>query len=141
MRHSLLALLVTPLLAGCAMHRASSQARVSQDTQGRYEIQLVSVEWCAGGPCNFPQWPHREYGSYWIYTDTTNGTVSADCLTLAYGSWDNFRTTEGGPLRGTVSFSGRRVRVALELPAYPDGTHLEYYEKFRLNGTYTLQAQ
>ncbi|MGD0263282.1 MAG: hypothetical protein ABSD29_26260 [Verrucomicrobiota bacterium] len=108
---------------------------------GRYEIQLSSVEWVAGGPCNFPQWPRRDYSDYWIYTDSMNGVVSADRVTIAYHGWDNFRLTREGPLQGSVSFFDGRVRVALKTPAFPDGVHLKYYMKFPLNGIYTLQPQ
>src|ERR1039458_2233067 len=52
------------LLGGCAEHRGSSVAYVSQPSPGRYEARLVSVQVVAGGPCNFPQWPHREYVTY-----------------------------------------------------------------------------
>jgi hypothetical protein len=142
MRYVLPLLFGVLLLAGCATHRASSQALVSRTSQGRYELQLLSVEWCAGGPCNFPQWPHREYLNYWIYTDTTNGVVSADRVTVAYGrAGDSFRPTQEGPLHGSVSFSNGRVLVALQTPAFPDGEHLKYYQEFRLNGTYTLRPQ
>jgi hypothetical protein len=142
MRHLLPTLLGVLVLAGCSTHRASSHALVSRNSLGRYEIQLLSVEWCAGGPCNFPQWPHREYLSYWIYTDTTNGVVPADRVTVAYGhAGDSFRPTQEGPLHGSVSFSNDRVLVNLQTPAFPDGEHLKCYQKFGLNGTYTMQWQ
>ena len=142
MRYLLPTVLGALLFAGCTTHRANSQALVSRIAQGRYEVQLLSVEWCAGGPCNFPQWPHREYLNYWICTDTTNGVVPADHVTVAYGhAGDSFRPTQEGPLHGSVSFTSGHVVVDLQTPAFPDGEHLKYYQKFRLNGTYTLQSQ
>ena len=142
MRSAILILLVAALFAGCSLHRANSQALLSHNVkEGRYEIQLQSVETVAGGPCNFPQWPHRVYQNYWIYTDTTNGIVPADHVTIAFHGWDNVRLTQQGPLHGSVSFSDGRVVVALQTPAFPDGVHLKYYQKFSLNGTYTLQRQ
>ena len=130
------------LLGGCAEHRGSSVAYVSQPSPGRYEARLVSVQVVAGGPCNFPQWPHREYVTYWICTDKTNGVVPADRLTVAYGHiGDSFRPTQEGPLHGSVSFSEGRLRVALQFPAFSDSGRLDHYGKFHLNGTYRLQTE
>jgi hypothetical protein len=130
------------LLVGCSSHRASSQAILSRKSDGQFEIQLLSVDWVAGGPCNFPQWPHRVFSKYWIYSDTTNGSVTADHVTITYGGdLDDFRATQEGPLHGSVSFTGNRVQVALLLPAFPDGTHLAYYKGFKLNGDYDLRVK
>jgi len=132
------------LLAGCAgVQPRSSIAHITRNPQGRYEIKLGSVEWVAGGPCNFPQMPHRSFGVYWIYTDSTNGFVTADRVTLASGSdWDTFRATyDKEPLHGSLLFTNGTVRVSLLRPAYPDGVHLKYYRKFDLNGTYKLQEE
>jgi hypothetical protein len=68
--------------------------------------------------------------------------VPADRVTVAYGhAGDNFRPTQEGPLHGSVSFPNGRLLVDLQTPAFPDGEHLKYYQKFRLNGTYTLHSQ
>jgi|ERR1022692_147482 hypothetical protein len=128
------------LLGGCAVHRSSPVAHISQASKDRYEVRVSSVEWCAGGPCNFPQWPHREYSSYWITTDTTNGVVPADHLTLTYGGLDGFRVSQEGPLRGSVSFLSNQLHVALQLPAFSPGADPEY-KNFPLNGTYTIESQ
>src|SRR5205814_4403840 len=97
------------LVGGCAEHRSSPVAHVTQASLGHYEVRLNSVEWVAGGPCNFPQWPHREFGTCWIYTDTTNGVVAADQVSLAYGSSDGFRASQEGPLHGSVVFSNGQM--------------------------------
>ena len=133
---------IAALLSGCAEHRGSSVAYVSQASQGHYEVKLISVELVAGGPCNFPQWPHREYESYWIYTDTTNGVVPADRLTVAYGhDGDSFRPTQEGPLHGSISFSDGRMIVQLQFPWFSDSGHIDHYQSFDLNGTYAVQAK
>jgi hypothetical protein len=130
------------LLSGCAEHRGSSVAYVSQISPGHYETKLLSVEMVAGGPCNFPQWPHREYMSYWIYTDTTNGVVPAERLTVAYGHYgDSFRPTQEGPLHGSVSFLDGRMSVQLQFPWFSDSGHIDRYQSFDLNGTYEIQAK
>lgn len=134
-------LCIAILLAGCAgEHRSSSIAHVTRDAQGRYEVKLDYVTWVAGGPCNFPQLRHRAFGCYWIYTDSTNGLVPADRVTLAWGNdHDSFRAVaEGEPIHGSLLFSNGTVQVSLLRPAYPDGVHLKYYRKFFLNGVYTL---
>jgi hypothetical protein len=129
------------LLNGCAEHRGSAVAHLSQTSPGRYEVRLTSVEWVAGGPCNFPQWPHREFGTCWIYTDSTNGKVAADRVSLAYGSSDGFRGSQEGPLHGSVEFVDSKMRVDLQLPWFADGVHVDHYQKFALNGTYTIKTQ
>lgn len=136
-------LCVAVLASGCAIHRRTSIAHVARTAAARYETKLDSVEWVAGGPCNFPQFPHRSFGEYWIYTDTTNGLVTADRITLASGNnWDSFRAVyDKEPLKGSVLFSNGLVRVSILRPAYPDGFHLKYYQKFRLNGTYKLRTE
>jgi hypothetical protein len=130
------------LLSGCAEHRASSVAYVSLASPGRYELNLVSVELVAGGPCNFPQRPHHEYMSYWIYTNTTNGVVPAERLTVAYGhDGDSFRPTQEGPLHGSVSFADGRMNVQLQFPWFSDNGHIDRYQSFDLNGTYAIQTK
>jgi hypothetical protein len=127
------------LLSGCAEHRAGSVAYISQLSPGHYQVRLISVQTVAGGPCNFPQWPHREYLSYWIYTDTTNGVVPAGRLTVAYGhDGDSFRPTQEGPIHGSVSFSDGRMYVQLQFPWFSDSGHIERYQSFDLNGTYKV---
>ena len=127
-------------LAGCSEHRGSAVAHVTQASPGHYEVRLRSVEWVAGGPCNFPQWPHREFGTCWITSDTTNGVVTADRVSLAYGSPDGFRASQEGPLKGSIIFSKSQIRIELQLPAFPDGTNLAYYQKCPLNGTYKIKT-
>ena len=132
------------LMVGCGgLHRRSTIAHVTRSPEGRYEIKLDSVEWVAGGPCNFPQMPHRSFGEYWIYTDSINGLVTADRVTLAWGTdWDTFRaTSDKEPLHGSLLFTNGSVRVSILRPAYPDGVHLKYYREFDLNGTYKLQEK
>jgi hypothetical protein len=129
------------LLSGCGGHRSSPVAQISQTSSGHFEVRLNSVEWVAGGPCNFPQWPHREFGTCWIYTDSTNGVVAPDRVSLAYGSSDGFRASQEGPLHGSVQFRDGQMIVDLQYPYFTDGVHLDHYEKFRLNGTYKIQTQ
>ena len=143
MLRAIFILCVALLAAGCAEHRRTSIAHVTRTAEGRYETKLDSVEWVAGGPCNFPGFPHRSFGECWIYTDTTNGLISADHITLAFGvDWESFRATyDKEPLKGSVLFSNGQVRVSIMRPAYPDGVQLKYYYKFPLNGTYTLKSE
>ncbi len=129
------------LVAGCSVvHRGSSIAHVTQASDGRYEARLSSVEWVAGGPCNFPQWPHRQFGTCWVYTDSTNGVVAADRVSLAYASSDGFRATQEGPLHGSVQFRSDQMVINLQLPCFTDGGRLDHYEKFELNGVYKVKA-
>lgn len=126
------------LLVGCATHPASSVAPLKQESSGRYEIKLVAAGWCAGGPCNFPQWPHREYVSHWIYSDTTNGVVPAERLTLSYGNETQYRWSQTA-LLGSVTFSDGHMQVALRVPIYADDGSIKHYERYELNGDYKLQ--
>ncbi|MES1180406.1 MAG: hypothetical protein ABUL66_00940, partial [Verrucomicrobiota bacterium] len=90
-------------------------------------------------PCNFPQMPHREYESYWIFTDNTNGVVQADHLTVAYGhDGDSFRSMQEGPIQGSISFSGGQLDVQLQFPWFSDSGHIDRYQNFCLNGTYKV---
>ena len=111
-----------------------------RDPTGRYEIKLVAAEWCAGGPCNFPQWPHREYIANWLYSDTTNGVVPAERLTLSYGNEPRYRWSQTA-LQGSVTFSDGRMQVALRVPIYADNGSIKHYERYELNGSYKLQFQ
>ena len=132
-------LLAATLFAGCATHRASSVAVVERDPKGQYEIRLRAVEWCAGGPCTLPQWPHRVYESDWIYTDTTNRLVPADLLTLSHGD-EQFRWPQEN-LRGSVTFSSGHMRVSFQMPYYRDDGSVKYYKQYELNGDYSLNVR
>lgn len=136
MRYILGAILAAVLFAGCASHRASSVAWAVRDPRGGYKIQITEVGWSAGGPCNFPQWPSRWYDNHRICTDTLEGVVPGERLTLSYGDppYDWSCTN----LQGSVAFSGERVQVALRVPVYADDGSIRRYEKYPLNGVYEL---
>lgn len=131
----------TVLLSGRAEHRGSPIAHVTQTSSGHFEARLSSVEWVAGGPCNFPEWPHREFGTCWIYTETTNGPMDAGDVSVAYGGSDGLRVTQEGPLYGSVRFLDGQMRIDLQTPAFTDGVHFDHYQKFPLNGTYRIQKE
>ncbi len=123
-------------LAGCATHRTSSVATVRRDAQNRYEIELHGVEWSAGGPCNFPQMPHRTSMSHWIYTPTLSGVVPADRVILTYErAQTQFPQTD---LRGSIQFMSNNLRVSLKCPCYRDDGKIDHYTAYEFNGTYSL---
>jgi len=72
-------------LAGCgnALKR-NSVAHISPDLRHGYEIELSCSYRSFGGPCNFPQLPHRISESHWLYTDRIEGEVSTNHLILTY---------------------------------------------------------
>jgi hypothetical protein len=131
----------TMLLTGCSTHRTSSVAVVTRDAQNRYEIRLDAVEWSMGGPCNFPQFPHRIHGSHWIYTPTINGEVATNHLILTYERGKTEYPWPQQALHGTVVFTNGHMGVALQLPYFRDDGSIARYTPYKLNGNYTLEMK
>jgi hypothetical protein len=139
MRYFFPILAFVAVLAGCSTHRASSIAWAVRNPKGGYVIQLTEVGWCAGGPCNFPQWPHREYGTQRISTETLEGVIPAEQLTLSYGDppygWSQTK------LQGSVTFSDGHMSVALRVPVWADDGSIRHYVRYPLTGTYKLHLR
>jgi hypothetical protein len=131
-------LLLVGLFADCGMHRESSVAHVSKDSQGLWKIRLDATEWVAGGPCNISLPPSRIHLSHWIYTSTLYGEVPANQLFLTY--YDQGTNFPQSALRGKVTFSGGKMNVSLRCPIYADNG-IARYESYALNGRYKLQVQ
>ena len=129
------------LLAGCSTHRTSSTAVVTRDPQNRYEIRLDAVEWSAGGPCNFPQFPHRIHKTHWIYTPVIVGEVSTNQLILTYERGKTEYPWPQEALRGLVTFTNGHMRVALQLPVFRDDNTISQYVPYELNGDYKLELR
>jgi hypothetical protein len=134
----LLVLLV--MLAGCSNFKRSAVARISPDIKHGFVIRLDYSYRSFGGPCNFPTKPQIISDSDWIFTETTNGTVSADHLTLWIGKSPN---DEYGwavkALVGSMTFSNGIMRIALQLPVYRDDDSIRGHTSYRLNGVYKLE--
>src|SRR6266404_6999379 len=138
MRRTVLVVILVLSLTGCATHRRSSLAIVTRDSQGRYEIRLDKVEWVAGGPCNI-EWPHRSYGSHWIYTTRIEGDVPADHVVLTYeqGKTEYPWPQEG--LCGSVILTNGRMQVLLKIRYHREGKEsVNRYTRYELNGKYSL---
>ena len=141
MRQTVIVATLVLSLTGCATHRRSSVATVSQDSQGRYEIRLDKVEWVAGGPCNI-EWPHRIYPSDWIYTASIDGEIPADHLVLTHerGKTEYPWPQEG--LCGSVTFTNGQMQVLLKILWHPEGKEsVNRYMRYNLNGRYTLERE
>jgi hypothetical protein len=109
---------------------------VRRDPENRYEIELQGVEWSAGGPCNFPQVPHKTALSHWIYTPAITGEIPADRLILTYERAQiQFPQTD---LRGSIQFQGKKMCVSLKCPDYRDDGTIDHYTGYELNGFYSL---
>jgi hypothetical protein len=135
------AIMAVMLLAGCETHRTSSVAVVTRDAQNRYEIRLDAAEWSMGGPCNFPQFPHRLYESHWIYTDRIEGEVSTNHLVLTFWRGATEYPWIQETLRGSVVFTNKHMHVALQLPYFRDDNTIERYVPYELNGDYKLEMR
>ncbi len=107
----------------------------------RYEIRLDKVEWVAGGPCNI-EWPHRSYGSHWIYTTRIEGDVPADHLVLTYERGKTEYPWPQDGLCGSVTFTNGRMRVLLKIRYHPEGQEsVNRYMQYELNGKYSLRLE
>ena len=142
MRNILVFLLVL-LLAGCGENfKRGSVAHISPDTKHGFVIQLDYSYRSFGGPCNFPQPPQTIKEADWIFTDTTNGVVSADRLTLWHGKSpkDEYGWAQQA-LRGSVTFSNGSMHIAFLVPEYKDDDSIRRHDPYRMNGDYKLEAR
>jgi hypothetical protein len=129
------------VLVGCAKHPSSSVAHVDQAPPGHFGLRLDCAELgVISEPCSVPEGlPHRRLGICWVFTDATNGVITADHVSLVYGSLDGaLHVSQKEPLHGLVTFAGDHVNIALKVLTFPEGTNLDHYEEFRLNGTYKI---
>ena len=136
-------LLVILLLAGCGDNfKRSPVAHVSPGTKHGLVIRLDYSYRSFGGPCNFPTKPQTISESDWIFTETTNGTVSADHLTLWMGkSPDDEYGWSVKALLGSMTFSNETVRVDFQLPDYRDDDSIRGHTRYRLNGDYKIEGR
>jgi hypothetical protein len=131
------------LLAGCSDNfKRSPDAHLSPDPKHGYAVRLDYSYRSFGGPCNFPQKPQTISESDWILADTTNGTVSADHLTLWHGKSpnDQFGWAQQA-LRGSMIFSNGWVHINFQVPDYRDDDSIRKHDQYRLNGDYRLEAK
>src|ERR1700677_3795468 len=118
MLRKILALFCVLLLAGCSDNfKHGTFAQISSDTQHGYIIRMDYSYRSFGGPCNFLQKPQTICESDWIFTNATNGVVSADHLTLWHGKSpeDNYGWGQKAML-GSLTFSNGCMRVAFQVP-------------------------
>jgi len=136
------AIFLVLLLVGCGESlKRSPIAHASRDPQHGYEIQLDCSYSSMGGPCNFPQMPHRVSESHWIYTDRIEGQVSTNHLILTYERGKTEYPWPQEALRGTVTFTNGYMHVDLQTPIFADGTNVSSYVPYRLNGDYKLEIK
>jgi hypothetical protein len=136
-------LLWVSLLAGCSDNfKHSAVAQISSDIQHGYIIRMDYSYRSFGGPCDFPQNPQTFCESDWIFTNTTNGVVSADHLTLWHGKspQDNYGWPQKA-LLGSLTFSNGCMRVVFQVPDYRDDDTVRRHDPYKLNGYYKLEAK
>ncbi|HSU53527.1 MAG TPA: hypothetical protein VLT36_05680 [Candidatus Dormibacteraeota bacterium] len=118
-------ILAALLLTGCGKDvKRSPVVRVSRDPKHGYEIELDCSYRSFGGPCNFPQMPHRISESHWIYTDRIEGEVSTNHLILTYERGKTEPPWPQEALQGRIRFANNYLHVDLQLPYFADGTNI-----------------
>jgi hypothetical protein len=131
------------LLAGCGGNfKPSSVARITSSAKHGYVIRLDYSYRAYGGPCNFSLIGKTISDSDWIFTDTTNGVVSADHLTLWHG--DSPDDTFGWAVQsliGKITVSNGRVRIDFQEPVYGNNDAILRHDQYRMNGNYKLESQ
>jgi hypothetical protein len=137
------AIFLVLLLAGCGDgFKRSPVAHIVSDQQHGYEIELDYSYRSFGGPCNFPLKPQTISESDWVFTQTTNGVVSADQLTLWHGKSpkDEYGWSQQA-LRGSLTFTNGYIHVAFQVPDYRDDDSIRHHDPYNLNGDYKLEMR
>jgi hypothetical protein len=136
-------LLLVLLLVGCGENfKRSPVAHVSPDPKRGFVIELDYSYRSFGGPCNFPQKPQTINEADWIFTESTNGVVSADRLILWHGKSpkDKYGWAQQA-LRGSMTFSNGRMHIAFQVPDYRDDDSIRRHDPYKLNGNYKLETR
>ena len=135
-------LLVLLLASFSDNFKRSSFARVSPDPKHGFVIRLDYSYRSFGGPCNFPQSPQTIREADWIFTDTTNGVVSAGRLTLWHGksATDEYGWAQQA-LRGSITFTNGSMHIAFQVPDYRDDDSIRRHDPYRMNGDYKLEVK
>jgi hypothetical protein len=144
MSRTLILIALASMVVGCETSpKPNPIAHFTRDAQGRYEIQLdASYRTCSRGPCRFPSLIPRAFEmTDWIYTRAIEGEMPAAEIVVTHERGKTEYPWPQSGLRGSITFTPGRMRVALDSPYYEDGVSIHHYEAYRLNGDYTLQTQ
>jgi hypothetical protein len=128
---------------GCGRNfKRSPVAHVSSDPKHGYVIKVDYSYQSYGGPCNFTLKSQKISESDWIFTQATNGQISADRLTLWHGKspTDEYGWAQTA-LLGSIIFSNATMHIDFRVPDYRDDDSIRRHDPYRLNGEYKLETK